>query len=315
MIVLIIGLVLTSLMTYCILIAIPMSGANKTSVMMFLIMFLFTGIYMIIKGVKKVALSASISKNGKACFAMIKNIYQISDDAKVYNVEVAIYVEDTDTVEYTSFDSVMRFNKGDMLLVKYYNREVKIIDELSVNAIPIEIQKRFFSNETLKTTDMVTNFKIKPMDMPENGTEYEWENKDEFFDADYDEVYKGIEPLSTLICVDCLVSGKVLGKFAIYAQDFIINIPKFLEELKQCNHAIYHNEELSPFKWLCWLKNDKIRLIQQNYCKQRVRAEFDNLLDKNMFFDSCNKLILNLKQYADADQKRYDEYVKMKYGK
>lgn len=145
-------------------------------------------------------------------------------------------------------------------------------------------------------------------------TKTEWENKDEFFDADYDEVYKGIEPLSTLICVDCLVSGKVLGKFAIYAQDFIINIPKFLEELKQCNHAIYHNEELSPFKWLCWLKNDKIRLIQQNYCNQRVRAEFDILLDKNMFFDSCNKLIFNLKQYADADQKRYDEYVKMKYG-
>ena len=90
---------------------------------------------------------------------------------------------------------------------------------------------------------------------------------------------------------------------------------EFLEKLESNKHAVYINDEYSPFKWLAWIRDNKIRLIQQDYRNQDVETVFDILVDKNCFYDACNRMINQMQQYADADQKRYDEYVKMKYGK
>lgn len=141
-----------------------------------------------------------------------------------------------------------------------------------------------------------------------------WGNEDEFCECDYDEVYKGISQLWTLISVDILISGKVLGKFAVYTQDFAVNLPKFLEKLKSERYAIYHNDELSYFKWLCWIKDDKIRLIQQDYYGKRVKTAFDILIDKSLFFEICEKMIKQMQQYTDLDRERYENYAIKKYG-
>lgn len=177
MIMLIVGLISACVLTGCIIIALPMDGANKTEAMIALIVLLVTSIYYIIKGLQKIAHDAEAAKNGEKCYGMIKKVYLI--DESVYNVEVAVYLEKTNSVEVTSFTTMFQYNKGEFLIADYYNRELSHIKKIFVNRIPLEIQKKFFVNETLKTTEKVTNYKIKPMDIPENGTVYAWENKDD----------------------------------------------------------------------------------------------------------------------------------------
>ena len=87
-----------------------------------------------------------------------------------------------------------------------------------------------------------------------------------------------------------------------------------MEKLESNKHAVYINDEYSPFKWLAWVRDNKIRLIHQDYRNKDVETVFDILVNKNYFYDTCNNMISKMQKYADADQKRYDEYVKMKYG-
>ena len=79
--------------------------------------------------------------------------------------------------------------------------------------------------------------------------------------------------------------------------------------------AVYINEEFSPFKWLSWIKNDKVRIIHQDYKFQEVKTDFDILVDKTWFFKTCQEMIFIMKYYVYEDQKRYEKYVKEKYGK
>lgn len=175
MLLLIMGLGITCLMTYCIMITIPMSGSNKMNVMFFLICFLLLGIYLIIKGLRKIASDVEASSKGEKCFGMIKSVHRMGDN--LYNYEVAVYIEKINKVEVTYFDSLFDYKVGTFVVTNYYDREARLVEEISVHSIPIEIQKKFFTNETLKTTDRVTNYEIEPMDMPVNGTVYEWEKK------------------------------------------------------------------------------------------------------------------------------------------
>ena len=143
----------------------------------------------------------------------------------------------------------------------------------------------------------------------------EWEDEDDFFVIDYDEIYKGLDELSTLIDVNFSIENKFSCNVGVYAQDIITDIPEFLEKLKKNNHAIYINEELSPFKWLTWIKDEKVRLIQQSYLNKNVKTDFDIILNKTDFFDICDDLVKKMQEYADKDMKRYEEYIEKKYGK
>ena len=152
----------------------------------------------------------------------------------------------------------------------------------------------------------------KPLPVDKFEISMEWEDEKEFYDVDYDEVYRGEELWTNIITV---FSPDKKNDMGIVAQLLVKYLPEFLKKLESNNHAVYINDEYSPFKWLGWIKDDKIRLIQQDYRNQDVETVFDILIDKNCFYDACNNMISTMLKYADTDQKRYDEYVEMKYGK
>jgi len=178
---------------------------------------------------------------------------------------------------------------------------------------------RTYTAYQLHQTSNVVRFKGKyyipeeKIHYPNFGAKYS-EDFDVSIKWENEEVYKSISQLWTLISVDILISGKVSGKFAVYTQDFAVNLSKFLEKLKSERYAIYHNDELSYFKWICWIKDDKIRLIQQDYYGKRVKTAFDILIVKSLFFEICEKMIKQMQQYSDLDQERYETYAIKKYG-
>lgn len=141
----------------------------------------------------------------------------------------------------------------------------------------------------------------------------EWEDEEEFYEGDYDEVYNGIEQLWTDINTKFSVNED-MDDLGIVAQIFVIDLPKFLDNLENNKHAVYINEEYSKFKLLAWIKDNKVRLIHQDYRFDEVKTEFDVIMDKNLFFTTCKTMILKMQEYADRDFERYNKYIK-KYKK
>ena len=152
----------------------------------------------------------------------------------------------------------------------------------------------------------------EPAPVDEFDISMEWEDEKEFYYLDYDEVFQGEELWTNIITI---FSPDKKNDMGIVAQLLVKYLPEFLEKLESNKHAVYINDEYSPFKWLAWVRDNKIRLIHQDYGDYDVETVFDILVDKNCFYDVCNRMINQMQQYADTDQKRYDEYVKMKYGK
>lgn len=130
----------------------------------------------------------------------------------------------------------------------------------------------------------------------------------------FDEVYRGIEQLWTDVTVNFIFPDRNI-ELGIAAQTFLSDYPKFLKELVQNNQAIYHNEEFSPFKWLVWLKDGSIRIIHQNYSEEEVKTEFDIIVDKDWFLQFSQNLTSSIKEYAEAELKLYEKYVRENYGK
>ena len=141
-----------------------------------------------------------------------------------------------------------------------------------------------------------------------------WEQENAYDEMDYDEVYNGEKQLWTDIITKFSVN-KNMDEFGIVAQCFVADFPVFIEKLEQDKQAVYHNEEYSPFKWLAWIKDDKVRLIHQNYRFNNVKTEFDVLVDKDWFFHFGQYMIKTMQEYADSDLKRYNKYIKEKYNK
>ena len=140
----------------------------------------------------------------------------------------------------------------------------------------------------------------------------EWEDEEEFYEGDYDEVYKGIEQLWADVTTKFSVNED-MDELGIVAQIFITDFPKFQTKLEKDKHAVYINEEYSKFKWLAWLKNDKVRLIHQDYRFEEVKTEFDILIDKKSFYQTCETMLKTMQEYAEKDKTRYENYIKEKY--
>ena len=146
-----------------------------------------------------------------------------------------------------------------------------------------------------------------------------WEEENEYYETDYDEVYNeqtinwGWGNLWTNVITKFSIN-KNMDELGIVAQGFVHDIPAFLEKLNNNKQAVYHNDEYSPFIWLAWIKDDKVRLIHQDYRYEEVNTEFDVLMDKEIFYNTCNHMLEVMQEFADKDLKRYNEYIK-KYEK
>ncbi len=138
-------------------------------------------------------------------------------------------------------------------------------------------------------------------------------------EIDFDEVYNkqsicwNFGYLWTEITTKFIFSEKTAA-LALIAQEIVKNLPEFTEKLEKNSYAVYINMEFSKFKWLAWIKEDKVRLIHQTYQEENPVTEFDVLVDKTWFFSFCEDMIKTMKDYADKDLERYNEYVKGKYG-
>ena len=101
----------------------------------------------------------------------------------------------------------------------------------------------------------------------------------------------------------------------IVAQNFLFEYPYFIKEFKEKGFAVFTITEFSNIRWLAWLKDDKVRLIHQEYNQGGVETYFDVLLDKDSFFEMGENLLNIMQKYADEDMKRFQEYALKRGGK
>lgn len=174
--------------------------------------------------------------------------------------------------------------------------------------------KYYFPNEKIpypKTeTKYISKFQVNMV----------WDKDNANDEQAYDEVYKheginwGFGYLWTDITTKFIFPDKIT-EVHIVAQEIVKYFPEFIKNLEENNSAIYHSQEYSPFKWLCWTKGDKIRLIHQNYNDNEVINEFDILINKCWFLHCCHNILNNMQKYSDADEELYKKYVHNKYRK
>ena len=192
--------------------------------------------------------------------------------------------------------------------IQYEIRDLSTYDDIHLHLLTdiVHFNSRYYlPDEEIPYPDSEPN-DIEKFDLFLN-----WEEENEFNDIDYDEVYNG-EKLWTDIITNFSIN-KDMDELGIVSQIFIEDFPKFIEKLNQYNHAVYINEEYSPFKWLVWIKNDKVRIIHQDYRKISAKTEFDILVDKIWFFGFCDDWLTKMQEYADKDLKRYKEYIENKH--
>lgn len=174
----------------------------------------------------------------------------------------------------------------------------------------------------------------EPVEYPKSEPEYVdnfdvsmyWEDENsEYTDKDYEEIYNGIEPLWTNIETK-FSANENMDEVGIVAEIIAEELPVFLENLKQNKHAIYNNQEYSPFKWLCWLTDDKVRIIHQDYrydCDieppedeiMYVEQVFDVIVDKDKFFNACENMLKTMKGYQQRNLDLYNEYLEKQHKK
>ena len=194
----------------------------------------------------------------------------------------------------------------------YAQYEIKDLSTYSADDLHLLTDVVHFNGRYYLPEEKIEYPDNKPTEICKFDFSMKWEDEDEFYDIDYDEVYSG-EKLWTNIITNFSINKK-MDELGIAAQIFVEDFPKFLEKLRKNNNAVYNNEEYSPFKWLAWIKENKVRLIHQTYQEENPITEFDVLVDKAWYFSFCEDMIKTMKDYADKDLKRYNEYIKEKYG-
>lgn len=101
------------------------------------------------------------------------------------------------------------------------------------------------------------------------------------------------------------------GKYLIITDDFIADIPKFLENLDKNKFAVLHNEEYSFFKLLAWKKDDcKVRFIMQSYGDSDVKTQIDTIVKKETLLICFEKLKKSYERLHEKNLKTYRQVCK-----
>lgn len=183
----------------------------------------------------------------------------------------------------------------------------------------MDLHKSFFISE-LQLRTLIVYFDGKyyfPEDeipYPENDTlklgeitfSMIWEEMDNDEDR-YEDDFNGHDELWTSIKTTFVLPEKTT-EVTIVAQCFVEDFPQFLDQLARNKHAVYHNDEYTPYKWIAWEKDDYIRLIHQNYLYGEVKTKFDILLDKEWFYHAGRNMINSMQSYIDSDLKLYEKW-------
>ena len=122
----------------------------------------------------------------------------------------------------------------------------------------------YLDNKYYFSEDIIPYPENKPDDIGKFQSSFIWDSENANDEEDYEEVYnkqsfnRGFGYLWTEITTKFILPNKTV-EIAPIAQEIVKYLNEFLLKLEKENHAVYINEEYSEFKWLAWIKGDKIR--------------------------------------------------------
>jgi hypothetical protein len=158
-------LLFSSLFLGIMIISTSQSGA-EIPIFVFIILGLFVaiGLFMFIKGLKKIIQNKKTEKYGEICYGIITNVYpdgSYVNDAPEYQADVYLYITSegrTETItEIIGFDP-MKYPIKSYVKVKYYQGDINIEEGLSsIKDIPMATQRYFKEYEDFReqTEDII----------------------------------------------------------------------------------------------------------------------------------------------------------------
>lgn len=144
-----------------------------------IILFWIIGIFLIVRGIKKIITNKNTEKYGEDCYGVVKSIYPNGtriNNNPMYNVEVAVYIPSKQTM--VSITEEIGMNPGkypleSIVKVKYYNNDINIKEVVDYNTIPLDIRDQFEGYEPSmgQTSNINTNTEAADV-VTINGVQY-----------------------------------------------------------------------------------------------------------------------------------------------
>lgn len=142
-------LVLVAMFTIVFLISATFSGAPiyiPIFLILFLSLFWYVGIYLIVKGYKKIKANKETNLYGELCYAVISNIYESGayvNNNPEYKADFLVYIYSRGEVELVSevvgFDYT-QYKIGTCVKVKYYNGDINIESVEPKDSLPYDVE-------------------------------------------------------------------------------------------------------------------------------------------------------------------------------
>lgn len=155
----------------------------KPSLIIFFSLFYFIGIFLVVKGAKRLIKDKSTEKNGEICYGRIKEISPTGVTvngnqqlkAKVYFYIPSLNKEEIlDEVIGYSYNS---YHEGEYVKLKYYNNDINILGKVDKNEVPQNVLNIYENKDGFNSYVVVqSSERLQPMDMPNNGSAYAWNN-------------------------------------------------------------------------------------------------------------------------------------------
>lgn len=126
-------------------------------IILFIGIFWVVGIFLLVKGLKKVITNHNTETLGEECYAMISNIYPNGNrvnGAPEFNADFLVYVSSKNTIEQVSESigfKAFKYQLNTFIKGKHYNGDINIKETIDYNSIPLNIRPNFdhlISNNT-----------------------------------------------------------------------------------------------------------------------------------------------------------------------
>lgn len=143
------GIVWTVFMAIFTLVFVSAGEGLNISLALFLALFWAIGIFLMVKGIKKVKANRNTEKLGEECYGMVNRIYPTGtrvNNRPEWQAEFVVYIPSKDSIEYIS--EVIGFDRRKYLprsfvKCKYYQNDINIEGSIDFNTIPLNIQPKF----------------------------------------------------------------------------------------------------------------------------------------------------------------------------
>lgn len=142
-------------------------------------LFLLIGIFLLVKGLKKIIANKKTEKLGEECYGQVKNIYPNGNSVNnrpQYNVDLLVYIQSKNNMETVTESIGFNANQyqiNSFIKGKYYNGDINIKEVIDYNLIPLNVRPNF--NHLISTETNTSNADIITV----NGVKYKRIDKDQ----------------------------------------------------------------------------------------------------------------------------------------